>query len=87
MIIIGGFSKIYTLLIGGQAFPLEIFPGYEVSSSFYDGAINSYTPSLPEILLGLGGIAMTLFIVVFALKVLRFLPVSLADSVADPHAK
>jgi Ni/Fe-hydrogenase subunit HybB-like protein len=87
MIIIGGLAKIYTILIAGQAFPLEIFPGYEVSSSFYDGAINSYTPSLPEILLGLGGVAMSLFIVTFALKVLRFLPVSLADSVADPHAK
>jgi len=85
LIIIGGFAKIYTILIAGQAYPLEIFPGYEVSSSFYDGVINSYTPSLPEILLGLGGIAMALFIVVFALKVLRFLPVSLADSVADPH--
>jgi molybdopterin-containing oxidoreductase family membrane subunit len=86
MIIIGGMAKIYTILIAGQAYPLEIFPGYEVSSSFYDGAINSYTPSLPEILLGLGGVAMALFIVVFALKVLRFLPVSLADSVADPHS-
>jgi hypothetical protein len=30
---------------------------------------------------------MAMFIVVFALKVLRFLPVSLADSVADPHHK
>jgi len=87
MVIIGGLSKIYTLLIAGQAYPLEIFPGYEVSSSFYDGVVNSYTPTLPEILLGLGGVAMALFIVVFALKVLRFLPVSLADSVADPHAK
>jgi molybdopterin-containing oxidoreductase family membrane subunit len=87
MVIIGGLSKIYTILIAGQAYPLEIFPGYEVSSSFYDGVINSYTPTLPETLLGLGGIAMALFIVVFALKVLRFLPVSLADSVADPHAK
>jgi molybdopterin-containing oxidoreductase family membrane subunit len=87
MVIIGGLSKIYTILIAGQAYPLEIFPGYEVSSSFFDGVINSYTPTLPEVLLGLGGIAMALFIVVFALKVLRFLPVSLADSVADPHAK
>jgi len=85
MIIIGGFAKLYTILIAGQAFPLEIFPGYEVTSSFYDGTINSYSPSLPEILLGLGGVALTLFIVVFALKVLRFLPASLADSVIDPH--
>lgn len=87
MIIIGGMAKIYTILIAGQAYPLEIFPGYEVSSSFYDGVVSSYTPSLPEIMLGLGGVAMTLFIVAFALKVLRFLPASLADSVADPHAK
>jgi molybdopterin-containing oxidoreductase family membrane subunit len=87
LIIVGGLSKIYTILIGGQAFPLEIFPGYEVSSSFYDGVVNSYTPTLAETLLGLGGVAMAMFIVVFALKVLRFLPVSLADSVADPHHK
>jgi [DsrC]-trisulfide reductase subunit P len=87
MIIIGGMAKIYTILIAGQAYPLEIFPGYEVSSSFYDGVINSYTPSLPEIMLGLGGMALTLFIVAFALKVLRFLPTSLADTAVDPHAK
>ena len=87
LIIIGGLSKVYTILIAGQAFPLEIFPGYEVSSSFYDGVVNSYTPTLPEILLGLGGVALSLFIVTFAMKVLRFLPASLADSVADPHAK
>ena len=87
MIIVGGFAKLYTILIAGQAYPLEIFPGYEVTSSFYDGAVNSYSPTLPEVLLGLGGIAMSLFIVAFALKVLRFLPESLADSVADPHAK
>ena len=87
MVIIGGMAKIYTILIAGQAYPLEIFPGYEVSSSFYDGVVNSYTPSLPEIMLGLGGLALTLFIVAFALKVLRFLPVSLADSAVDPHAK
>ncbi|MDT8282286.1 MAG: NrfD/PsrC family molybdoenzyme membrane anchor subunit, partial [Gammaproteobacteria bacterium] len=86
MVIIGGLSKIYTILIAGQAFPLEIFPGYEVSSSFYDGVINSYSPSLPEILLGVSGMALSLLIVTFALKVLNFLPVSLADSVADPHS-
>ncbi len=86
MIIFGGFAKIYTILIGGQAYPLEIFPGYEVSSSFYDGVVNSYTPSLPEALLGLSGIAISLFLVVFALKVLRFLPATLADAAVDPHS-
>ncbi len=87
LVIIGGFAKLYTIIIAGQAFPLDIFPGYEVTSSFFDGVVHSYTPSITEILLGLGGIALSLFIVAFALKVLRFLPNSLADSVADPHAK
>ena len=87
MVILGGFAKIYTLLIGGQAYPLEIFPGYEVSSSFYDGVVNGYTPTLPEFLLGLGGVAMALFLVIFAIKVLQFLPASLADELVDPHHK
>ncbi len=86
LVILGGLAQLYVLIIGGQAFPLDIFPGYEVSSSFYDGVIASYSPSLPEVLLGLGGIAVALLLVTFALKVLRFLPPSLADSVADPHA-
>ena len=87
LVIIGGFAKVYTILIAGQAYPLEIFPGYEVSSSFFDGVIHSYTPSLAEISLGLGGTALSIFIIAFALKILRFLPASLADAIADPHAK
>lgn len=86
LVIIGGFAKIYTILIAGQAYPLNIFPGYEVSSSFYDGVINSYSPSTPEVLLGLGGVATSLFIVVFALKLFRFLPTTLADTI-DSSAK
>ena len=86
LIIFGGLAQLYVLIIGGQAFPLEMFPGYEVSSSFYDGVIANYSPSLPEIMLGIGGVALSLFLVTFAIKVLRFLPTSLADSVADPHA-
>ncbi len=86
MIILGGMAKVYTILIAGQAYPMELFPGYEVSSSFYDGMVNSYSPSLPEFLLGISGMAMAILIVVFALKVLRFLPASLADAVVDPHA-
>ena len=66
---------------------MELFPGYEVTSSFYDGVVAQYSPSLPEILLGVAGIAVSLFLVTFAIKVLNFLPTSLADSVADPHAK
>ncbi len=80
LIILGGLSTMYTVIIGGQAYPLEIFPGYEVTSSFFDGVINDYTPSMYEIALGLGGMAVALVIVAFVIKVLPFLPTSLADN-------
>jgi len=85
LVILGGFAQLYVIVIGGQAYPLVLFPGMEVSSSFYDGVINGYTPSLPEVGLGLGGVALALAIVLFGLRVLRFLPSSLADAVVDPH--
>jgi len=79
LIIIGGLCTMYTIIIGGQAYPLEIFPGYEVSSTFFDGVVNDYTPSVYEIALGIGGVAVSLAIVAFVIKVLPFLPSSLAD--------
>ena len=50
-----------------------------LSSSFYDGQITGYSPSLPEITLGFGGVAMSLVIVAVGVKVLNFLPATLAD--------
>ena len=86
MVIIGGLSQMYVTIIGGQAYPLEIFPGYEVSSTFFDGVVADYSPSIYEIALGVGGMALSLFAVVFGIKVLGFLPASLADKDIDPHA-
>ena len=86
MVIFGGLSQMYVTIIGGQAYPLEIFPGYEVSSTFFDGVVADYTPSIYEIALGVGGMALSLFAVVFGIKVLGFLPASLADKDVDPHA-
>jgi len=85
LVIMGGFAQLYVILIGGQAYPLSIFPGMDVSSSFYDGVVASYAPSLPEIVLGVGGVALALLIVLFGIKILRFLPATLADSATDPH--
>jgi len=87
LVIIGGFAQVYVIVIAGQAWPLTLFPGMEVSSSFADGVIGSYTPSLPEILLGSGGFAITGLVVLLGIKLLRFLPESLANSVTDPHHK
>ncbi len=74
LVIIGGVAHIYGIVIGGQAFPLVLFPGKEVSSSFNEGVVNSYTPSLPEILLGLGGVAVAIALFLFAIKMLRLVP-------------
>jgi len=76
----GGFAQMYVTIIGGQAFPLVLFPGRQVSSSFYDGVVNPYSPSLPEWLLGLGGVAIAGLIVTLALKLLGFLPERLDDA-------
>ena len=87
LVVLGGLAQIYVIIIGGQAFPLQMFPGMEVSSSFHDGVVNQYAPSLPEVLLGVGGFALALAATTFALKVLPFLPESLADEEVDPHHK
>ncbi len=88
LVIIGGLATIYTIIIAGQAYPMEMFPGMEVlESSFFDGQVSQYAATLPEYLLGLGGIAVSMLIVTFAIKVLGLLPASLADDVADPHHK
>ena len=81
LVILGGLAQVYVIIIGGQAFPLELFPGMEISSSFFDGVVNQYVPSIWEILLGIGGIAIALVLVVVGIAVLDFLPDSLADNI------
>jgi molybdopterin-containing oxidoreductase family membrane subunit len=87
LVIGGGLSQMYMIIIGGQAFPLQLFPGKEVSSSFFDGVVNPYAPSFPEVALGLGGSALAIAMVAIGIKALRFLPLSLADFDVDPHQK
>ena len=83
LVILGGFAQLYVIIIGGQAYPMELFPGYEVSSSFFDGEIASYAPSFFELALGVGGIAVALFATGVAAKVLRILPTNLKDQTED----
>ena len=82
LVVLGGLAQLYVIIIGAQAYPLLIFPGMDVlESGFYDGVVTGYRPSLPEIALGLGGIAVALLIVALAVKVLPFLPQRLDDVV------
>ena len=80
LVILGGLIQMYVTIIGAQAWPLDLFPGMAEKSSFFDGEIHSYAPSMPELFLGLGGIAIALLVTTFAVKVLRLLPESLDDA-------
>lgn len=89
MVILGGLATMYLIIIGGQAFPMSLFPDKTIiESGFYDGVNGlpaAYAPSIPEVLLGLGGVAAALLVTMVGIRMLAFLPESLADSVADPH--
>lgn len=81
LVILGGLATMYVTIIGGQSVPLELFPGMEVvSSSFYDGQPIHYSPSLPELGLGLGGGALALLVVLLGVRVLPFLPDALPNT-------
>ena len=79
LVVVGGMAQMYVTIIGGQAYPLELFPGAQVSSSYDDGLIHAYVPSMPEIFLGLGGVAISGLLVLVGVKLLEFLPESLGD--------
>ena len=81
LVVLGAFAWLYAFIIGGQAFPLEIFPGHAVSSSFGDGAIAGYTPRWPEWLLGIGGLGVAFVLTLIGVRALDFMP---RDDVAAP---
>lgn len=80
LVILGGMAQMYVTIIGAQAYPLDLFPGLIEKSSFFDGEVHAYVPSMPELFLGLGGVAIALLVTQFAVKVLRLLPASLDDA-------
>jgi len=90
LVLVGAFSQLYVIIIGGQAFPMQMFPGKTIiESGFYDGVDGLgafYAPTLPEILLGVGGIAVAILMVLVVVRMLPILPISLADKDVDPHA-
>ena len=76
MVLIGGFFAVAVIIIGGQAFPLNIFPDHIIlESSFYDNVIHSYTPSIFEFGLGVGGTSLALIIILILITNLKFIPV------------
>ncbi len=74
LVIAGGLAQMYVTIVGGQAYPLNLFPGYAVSSSFFDGTVSRYSPSIWEFLLGAGGIGIAFLATTVAVRVFKFLP-------------
>ena len=74
MFLAGGLAMMYVTIIGGQAYPMRMFPGMIESSTALDGVVAPYTPTLPELLLGLGGISIAMLLTGVALKLMPFLP-------------
>jgi molybdopterin-containing oxidoreductase family membrane subunit len=83
LVILGAYFQLYVFIIGGQAFPLDIFPGYDVKSSFMDGAVDHYSASLPEVLLAVGGLAIAFTMTTIGVRILHFLP---QDDIAELEA-
>lgn len=75
MIIVGGFFAVAVIIIGGQAFPLNIFPDHTIiESTFFDNGIHGYTPSIYEYGLGIGGTSLALIIILVLITNLKFIP-------------
>jgi molybdopterin-containing oxidoreductase family membrane subunit len=83
LVVVGAYFHLYVFIIGGQAFPLDMFPGYDVKSSFMDGAVDHYSAKLPEILLALGGLGIAFTMTTIGVRILHFLP---QDDLAELEA-
>jgi molybdopterin-containing oxidoreductase family membrane subunit len=83
LVVVGALAQMYVLIIGGQVFPLELFPGYSVTSTFYDGVIAHYTPSLAELALGMGGMGLAVLVTLIGVRILPFVPVQMAGENQD----
>jgi len=82
LVLLGGFFQVYVIVIGGQAYPMTLFPGKEVvESSFFDGVVSSYMPTMAEAVLGMGGIVIAMTIVAIAARMLPMLPDHLEDPI------
>lgn len=72
--LLGGLCFLYVTIIAGQAYPQLLFPGKQVRSTFFDGVVGHYAPSLPELALSVGGVSIAGIVLLASLRVLPFLP-------------
>ncbi len=83
LVVVGAFAQLYVIIIGGQSYPLVLFPGMEVESSFFDGVIHSYRPTLVEAGLSIGAPGLAGILVLVGIRLLKFLPDRLPPAAAE----
>jgi molybdopterin-containing oxidoreductase family membrane subunit len=74
LVILGGLAQMYVTIVGAQAWPMELVPGFDARSSFHDGEIHAYLPDLHDVSLALAGVAFAAAIVAAGVKLLRLAP-------------
>ncbi len=75
IILLGGLFAVAVIIIGGQAYPLNIFPDHQIiESTFYDNVIHSYVPSIYELGLGIGGLTLATLIILIGIANFKFIP-------------
>jgi len=79
LVAFGGLAQLGVLLIGGESVPHTILPGWQLHPAFGDGSVAAYVPSWPEALLGVGGFALALMLVLLGCRLFRVLPVRFAE--------
>ncbi len=79
LVALGGLAQLGVLLIGGQAVPHSLLPGWKLHSAFGDGSAAAYVPSMPEALLGISGFAVALLLVLLGCRLLRILPARFSE--------
>ncbi len=88
LVIVGGLAQMYVTIVGAQAFPMPLFPDKEIttaaSMTVWWGRTHQACRNFCSVSVALG---IALGMTVFAIKVLPFLPQSLADADVDPHHK
>lgn len=72
--ILGEVAFIAHVLLAGQSYPFNMFPGYEMTSTFLDGQSAAYAPSIMELMLGLGGVGLVIGIYLLGIRFFRLLP-------------
>jgi molybdopterin-containing oxidoreductase family membrane subunit len=74
LVVFGVLCERCIIVLPGQILPLNLFPGYEISSAFMDGAMGSYCVSIAEIVQGIGIFAIIGILYVLGLKFFALLP-------------